>query len=333
MIKHDEQVSRIAGGATMKRIMTAATKISFAVLLVLASNATSVSAQAPPPAAAAAAPRDYSKVEIKITKLGENFYELDGDGGTMGFLAGPDGVFVVDSQRAQLVDKIAAAIKQVTPAPIRFLVDTHVHADHTGGNENFIKMGVMLISRDEVRTRLADGTVPGIPPVAPTALPQITYEGRMTFHMDGEDVELIPVPHAHTDGDTIVRFPKNNVIMCGDFYRSAGYPNIDRVSGGSLNGMIEGLNYLASLAGPQTKIVPGHGSLVIGSEAILAQRSMLMDMRDRVAKLIQQGKSEKEVIAAHPTADYDAKVPQGAQTADRFVTQLYGELKPATGGQ
>ena len=316
----------------MKPIRRAlATNFSIALLVAFTSSAIPASAQAPAPAAAA--PRDYSKVEIKVTKLGENFYELDGDGGTIGFLAGPDGVLMVDSQRAQLVDKIAAAVKQVTPAPIRFLVNTHAHADHTGGDENFIKMGVILIARDEVRTHLADGTVPGVPPVAPAALPMITFEGRMTFHMDGEDVELIAVPHAHTDGDTIVRFPKNNVIMCGDFFRSAGYPNIDRPGGGSLNGMIEGLNFLASVAKPDTKIIPGHGTMVVGTDAILAQRSMLIDMRDRVSKLIQQGKSEKEVVAAHPTGDYDAKVPMGAQTADRFVTQLYGELKPAAGGQ
>jgi cyclase len=290
-------------------------------------------AQSPAPAPAAAPPRDYSKVEIKANKISDSFYTLDGDGGTIGVLIGPDGVFMVDSQRAQLTDKIAAAIKQLTNSPIRFLVLTHDHADHTGGVENFAKMGVTIIARNEVRKRMADGTVaPGLAPAAAGALPVITIEGRTTFHLDGEDVQLIPIANAHTDGDTIVWFPKNNVIMCGDFYRSAGYPNIDRLGGGSVTGMIEGLTYLASIAGPNTKIVPGHGASVT-RDAILAQRDLIVDVRDRVSQLVANGKSEQEVVSAHVTAEYDAKVPQAADTADRFVRQVYGEQKSRVGGQ
>lgn len=311
----------------MKKTEMTRTNISFALLLAFASTIPAVSAQAP------AAQRDYSKVEIKANKITDNFYTLDGDGGTMGVLVGPDGALLVDTQRAQLTEKIVAAVKQLSSAPIRFVVDTHAHTDHTGGNENFGKMGVPVIARDGVRTHLADGTVPTLAGPAPAAaLPLITFEGHMTLHMDGEDVELIPVPHAHTDGDTIVRFPKNNVIMCGDFFRSTGYPNIDRPGGGTLNGMIEGPGNLAGVAESDTKIVPGHGSIV-GKEALIAQRNLLVDVRDRIAKLIQEGKGEQEVIAAHPTADYDAKVPQGAQTADRFVSQMYAEVKARASGQ
>src|SRR5271156_2690330 len=140
---------------------------------------------------------DFSKIEIKTTKLGSNFYTLEGQGGTIGVLAGPDGVLMVDDQFAPLSAKIAAAIKQISNEPIRFLVNTHVHPDHTGGNENFGKMGVMLVSRDEVRDRL-------VHPMPAAGLPLITYEGRMTFHMDGEDVQLVPIPRAHTDGDTLI---------------------------------------------------------------------------------------------------------------------------------
>jgi cyclase len=275
---------------------------------------------------------DFSKVEIKTTKLNNNFYTLDGQGGTIGVLAGPDGIFMVDDQFAPLSPKIMAAIKQISNAPIRFLVNTHVHPDHTGGNENFAKTGVVLISRDELRDRLAhpapaaNGT-PGVPAPA-AALPLVTYEGRLTFHMNGEEIRLVAIPRAHTDGDTLVFFPNSDVIMSGDFYRSIQYPNIDRANGGSLNGMLEGLGVIIGMAGPNTKIVPGHGPVVSRAE-VMAHRDMILGIRDRVAQLVAQGKTQEEVLAAHPTADYDARVPNSKETTERFVTQLYAELKPA----
>ena len=275
---------------------------------------------------------DFSKVEIKTTKLANNFYTLDGQGGTIGVLTGPDGIFMVDTQFAPLSGKISAAIKQISNQPIRFIVNTHVHPDHTGGNENFQKMGAVLISRNELRDRLehpvpaANGT-PGTPAPA-AALPLITYEGQLTFHMDGEDVRLIPIPRAHTDGDTLVYFPKADVIMTGDFYRSIQYPNMDRANGGSLNGLLDGLGRLIGLAGPNTKIVPGHGPVVSRAD-VIAHRDMVLAIRDKVSQLVSQGKTQDEVLAAHPTADYDAKVPNSKETTERFVTQLYAELKPA----
>src|SRR6478672_10596852 len=157
-----------------------------------------------PPAPAPAAQPDFSKVEIKTTKLASNVYVLEGQGGAIGVLVGPDGVFMVDSQFAPLSDKIAAAIRQVSDRPIRFMVNTHVHGDHTGGDENFAKMGVAIIARDELRARLA--APPTGPKPAAAALPMITYTGSMTFNMNGEVVRLIAVPAAHTDGDTMVKF-------------------------------------------------------------------------------------------------------------------------------
>jgi cyclase len=275
---------------------------------------------------------DFSKVEIKATKRADNFYTLEGQGGTIGVLTGPDGVFMVDDQFAPLTGKIVAAIKQISSAPIKFVVNTHVHGDHTGGNENLGKMGVIILARENLRNRLmhpapaANGT-PGVP-APPAALPMITYNNLVTFHMDGEDVQLIPIPAAHTDGDTMVRFVHDDIIMTGDFYRSIQYPNIDRVNGGSLNGMIDGLGQVVARAGPNTKIIPGHGPMV-DRNAVIAHRDMILAIRERVAKLIEQGRSQEEVLAAHPTADYDAKVPNSAETTQRFVTQLYAELKPA----
>ena len=283
-------------------------------------------AQAPAQPPAAAAP-DFSKVEIKATKIGANFYTLEGQGGAIGVLAGPDGVLMVDSQFAPLTDKIVAAIKQLSDRPIRFMINTHVHGDHTGGNENLAKMGVTIVARDELRARLAAPPSPGRPAPA-AALPMITFRGPVTFHMNGEDVQLIPVPVAHTDGDTMVRFPGVDVIMTGDFYRSVGYPNIDRANGGSLKGMLEGFTALINLAGPGTKIIPGHGA-VVDKGGVAAHRDMAMAIRDRVAALVSQGKTQEEVVAAKPTSEYDARVPQAAQTSDRFVGQLYAEIKGA----
>jgi glyoxylase-like metal-dependent hydrolase (beta-lactamase superfamily II) len=146
--------------------------------------------------------------------------------------------------------------------------------------------------------------------------------------MDGEVVDLFPIPRAHTDGDTLVRFKNADVLMTGDYYRSVGYPNIDRANGGSLNGMLEGLGVTIGLAGPNTKIIPGHGPTV-DRMGLIAHRDMILAIRDRVAKLVHEGKSPEEALAAHPTSEYDSKIPQAKETSDRFVGQLYAELKPA----
>jgi cyclase len=306
----------------MKRTAIRCAHVLVAVLALLVMSAT-VQAQAQ---------QDFSKVQIKTTKITDNFFTLEGQGGTIGVLTGPDGIFMVDSQFAPLTDKIVAAIHAISPAPIKFMVNTHVHGDHTGGNENLGKMGVTILAREQLRNRLmhpaaaANGT-PGVPTKEP-GLPLITYNGPITFHMDGEDVQLIPIPAAHTDGDTMVRFVHADVIMSGDFYRSIQYPNIDRLNGGSLNGMIDGLGQIIARSGPNTKIIPGHGPTV-DRTAVTAHRDMILAVRDRVAKLISQGKSQDEVLAAKPTADFDSKVPNSTETTQRFVTQLYLELAPA----
>src|ERR1700733_9121291 len=289
--------------------------------LSFAALATVAYAQAPQP--------DFSKVEIKTTKISDNFYTLDGQGGTIGVLGGADGIFMVDSQFAPLSQKIAAAIHQISDKPIRFMVNTHVHGDHTGGNENFAKMGATIFARENLRYRLphpspgANGA-PGVPAPA-AALPVVTYEGPVTIHMDGEDVHLIPILRAHTDGDTLVYFPSNDVLMTGDYFRSIQYPNIDRANGGSLNGMIEGLGITIGMAGPNTKIIPGHGATV-DRTALTAHRDMILVVRDKVAALVQQGKTVEEVLAAKPTSDYDAIVPNSSTTSERFIRQVYAEL-------
>jgi len=276
---------------------------------------------------------DMSRVQIKTNKIAGNFYTLDGQGGTIGVLTGPDGVLMVDAQFAPLSDKIIAAIKQISDGRIRYLIDTHVHGDHTGGNENIAKTGATIFARENLRARLikpapaANGQP--TPPAPPMALPVVTYDAPITFHMNGEDVQLIPVPLAHTDGDTMVYFPNANAIMTGDFYRSTGYPNIDRANGGTMNGMLAGFDLIAKTGKADTKIIPGHGAIV-DKAAVAAHKAMMMAVRDKVAALARQNKSEQEVVAANVTGEFDAKVTGATpMTAERFVRQLYQELKSA----
>ena len=298
------------------------TRLSLTIVVAVCVVMTAlVSAQTP---AGQAAPPDFSKVEIKATKITNNFYTLEGQGGTIGAQVGPDGVFLVDTQFAPLTEKIVAAVRQISDGRIRFVVNTHVHGDHTGGNENFAKLGAVIFARNQLRARLAQGQ----PPAPPAALPMVTYDAPVTVHMNGEDIQLIPVPVAHTDGDTMVRFPVQDVLMTGDFFRSLGYPNIDRNNGGSLKGMLDGLNAIINTVGPTTKVIPGHG-VVVDRQAVIAHRDIIMGVRDRVAQLVQQGKTAEEVTAAKPTSSFDARVPGGAMTSDRFVGQLYAELKAA----
>lgn len=284
-------------------------------------------------AAMAQQPVDYSKVQIETVKLTPNFYVLNGQGGAIGVLTGPDGVLMVDSQFAPLTEKIVAAIKQVSNgAPIRFLINTHVHGDHTGGNENLGKMGVTIFARAELRERL-EHPAPGAngAPAAPApaaALPVVTYDSPITFHMDGEDVQAIPIPKAHTDGDTLAFFPHNNVMMIGDYFRSVGYPNIDRANGGSLPGMLAGLDKAIGLCNAGTKVVPGHGAIT-DRNGLIAHRDMIIAIRDKIAPMVAQGKTLQEVVAAKPTADYDSKVPGVGTTGERFIGQVYAELKAA----
>jgi glyoxylase-like metal-dependent hydrolase (beta-lactamase superfamily II) len=285
-------------------------------------------AQQPPEAVREPRP-DFSKVEIKTTRLAEDFYTLEGQGGTISVLTGPDGVLLVDSQFAPLTDRLIAAIRKISDKPIRFLINTHVHGDHTGGNENFARLGVLIFSRDQLRARLEhpnpgpDGS-PGKPAPA-AALPVVTYDGPVTLHVNGENVRLIPIRNAHTDGDTLVSFEKHDILAVGDFFRSVGYPFVDLPNGGSLSGLLEGLGNAIGRAGPHTKIIPGHGP-ISDRDGLIASRDLVLAVRDKVAGLASSGKTLDEVIAARPTAELDARVPQSTQTSERFIKWLYAEV-------
>jgi cyclase len=292
---------------------------------------------------------DFSKVDITAEKIAPNLYMLSGSagldpghqdaaGGRIGVLAGPDGIFMVDAQYAQLTDKVLTAIRQISTAPIRFLVNTHVHIDHTGGNANFAKMGVTIFAREELREELvhppalANGNP--VPARDPASLPVVTYGlgAPVKLHMNSEVVDLIPVRAAHTGGDTMIRFENANAIMIGDFYRNYGYPYIDTNNGGSLKGALEALDATMELAGPDTKLIPGHGSIIHRTD-LLPYRDMILAVEAKVQQMIGQGMTREEVLAAHVTAPYDAKVPGGllpagaGTSADRFVAMVYSELK------
>ncbi len=296
---------------------------------------------------------DYAKIEILTEKIAPNLYMLagsagpdpihpDGAGGRIGVLAGPDGIFLVDSQYAQITDKVVAAIRKISSEPIRYLVNTHVHGDHTAGNANLVKLGAVLFAREELREEMLRQPPPsasGNPPPAmdPARLPVVTYGmgDPVKFRLNGEIVDLIPVRAAHTGGDTMVRFVNADVIMIGDFYRNYGYPYIDANNGGTLKGALEALDAMIKLAGPNTRLIPGHGTIINRTD-IVPYRDMILGVQAKVQQLIREGKSEREVLAAKVTAPYDAKVPGGllpvgaTTSADRFVSMVYSQLK---GGQ
>lgn len=284
--------------------------------------------------------RDYNKIEILTEQIAPNLYLLSGSagadpahedaaGGRIGILTGPDGIFMVDAQYEELKDKVLAAIRKVSAEPIRFLVNTHVHGDHTAGDANFVKMGATLLAREELREELLK-----TPGKDPAGIPSVTYGlgSPVKFRMNSEIVDLIPVRAAHTGGDTMVRFERANVILIGDFYRNYGYPYIDTANGGSLKGALEALGALYTLADPGTKLVPGHGT-IINREDLKPYRDMILAVQAKVQQMIDQGRTQREVLAAKVTAPFDAQVAGGllsagsGTSADRFVAMVYSELK------
>ncbi len=277
---------------------------------------------------------DFSKVEIKTTDLGNKTYMLEGQGGNITVAVGADGIIMVDSQFAPLHDKIKAAIEKISPLPIKYLVITHYHGDHVGGNAAFHKDGATVVAHDNVRIRLAAGTTNAttgakIPPLPADALPTETYMvGGTKLEVGGRVAQLNHVYTAHTDGDTWVAFPDANVIATGDIYGSRTYPNLDWGSGGTIEGMILATETFLKAVNDGAKIVPGHGP--VATKANLQEfHDMLVTARDRVKKLFDAGKSEQEVLAADPLADLNTKwaAPQGITSGPSFLRNVYNSFR------
>jgi glyoxylase-like metal-dependent hydrolase (beta-lactamase superfamily II) len=276
--------------------------------------------------------QDFSKVQIKTTDLGHNTYMLEGSGGNMTVIVGSDGVILVDGEFAPLHDKIKEAIAKVTDQPVRYLINTHFHGDHTGGNAPFAKDGASVVSQVNVKNRLAEGTVNGLngaktKPVEGDGLPSKTYTTSLTLQVKGRTAQLRHIANAHTDGDTYVWIPDANVIATGDILTLGRYPNIDFANGGNIKGMIAGTEAYLKLANDQTKLVPGHGSLA-DKKTLSDYHDMLVTVRDRMQKLIDEGKSEADAIAARPYADFDKQVGANDQASQNFIRVVYHSLKP-----
>lgn len=272
---------------------------------------------------------DFDKVEMKTIPVSGGIYMLMGAGGNIGVSAGEDGVFLVDDQYAPLHPKIIDAVKKINSRPIRFVLNTHWHWDHTGGNELMGKAGVLIVAHDNVRKRMStDQFVAAFNrnnPASPKeALPIVTFNDTVTFHYNNDEIHAFHVEPAHTDGDAIIHFRRANVIHTGDVYTSTNYPFIDLSSNGSVNGFIIAAEHVLKLANPDTKIIPGHGPLSNAKE-LQRFRDMLVTIRDRISNQIRSGKTVEQIVASKPTAEFD-EWRKGTRSPEEFVKTVYQDL-------
>lgn len=282
---------------------------------------------------AAAAQNDMADVKIEVKRLTENTAALYGAGGNIGVSVGEDGVFLIDDQYAPLTDRIRAAIDELSDKPVKFVINTHWHGDHTGGNENLGKAGAIIVAHDNVRERMStdqfmkafDRTVPASPEAA---LPMVTFNDTVTFHLNGDTIDVIHVASGHTDGDSIVHFRKADVLHMGDIFFNNGYPFIDLDSGGSVQGMITAVESGLEIAGPGTKIIPGHGE-VTDRAGLQTYHDMLVDVTGKVRALMEEGRSLEEIRAAGVSSEYDERWGGAFINTERFVGFIYTSLEQA----
>lgn len=277
---------------------------------------------------------DFSKVQIKVTKVSGNIYMLEGSGGNIAASVGEDGIVIVDDQFAPLAEKIQAALKGlgITDKPVRFVINTHYHGDHTGGNEPFSNAGSTVIAQDNVRKRLEGGGTAGnggsvkmeSKPAPKAALPVITFERDLTVHLNGEDIRALHFPSGHTDGDSIIFFPKNNVVHMGDDFVRYGFPFIDVASGGSVQGMISALEKATAQLPADVKVIPGHGALS-NLDDVRAFVKMLKETSAVVQKAINGHKTLEQMKQAKILAPWD-KFAGGFINSDAFIETLYNSL-------
>src|SRR5246127_2550742 len=283
--------------------------------------------------------KDYSKVEIKVTKVSGNIYMLEGQGGNIAASVGEDGIVIVDDEFAPLAEKIQAALKNlgITDKPVRFVINTHYHGDHSGGNAPFATSGSTLIAQDNVRKRLETPGVAGNgsslkmeTKAAPkVALPVITFEHDVTVHLNGEDIRALHFPAGHTDGDAIIFFPKNNVVHMGDDFVRYGFPFIDVSSGGSVEGMIAAMEKVSTQLPPDVKVIPGHGALS-NLDDVREFTKMLKETSAAVQKALKEHKTVEQMKQEKILAPW-AKWSGGFLDADKFIETLYNSLTGSKG--
>jgi cyclase len=281
------------------------------------------------PVSAAAQQQDLSAVEIRTERLAPGVAVLFGAGGNIGLSYGPDGPVLVDDQFAPLTSKIAAAVKALDQAPVRFVVNTHWHGDHTGGNEQWGRAGAVIIAQDNVRMRLSTEQFQAainrrVPPSPKPALPVVTFDDGVTLHLNGDTLRVVHVAHAHTDGDSLVKWERANVLHTGDVFNRISLPYLDLSSGGSIQGTIDAADRILALSDASTKIVPGHGP-VSTRDDVIKYRAMLVDVRDKVAGAIAEGRTLEQVRAAAPAGPYEIK--GGFISADAFTQAVYESLR------